>query len=344
MRKLYFLFAIALSLIVGSAYAQQPFEGYGYKVKVATMSNGKYNEFFDQDTIVQIGTVAINRLTGKIVSFVSYDTTYSEATLQPELVSRWMSPDPLAHEYFSYSPYNFVLNNPVNAIDPDGQKVIFVNGYWNRVLNYMGMAPGAPKEAYWNFFDRQFIGAARDFMGAGKNESNHFVDASSIAGFDTDGADRYALGRSYAEKHYDQLIEGMEEGEAFRIVGHSEGSAFAAGMAEYLNERWGLAHSPNHLVTDMLYLSPDEVEDFNAAPGIQNSNQLHYDNDPVASAKPLKGAQYTELKGKKMQYAHGGTVTKGALQKLQNLLTAFVNSGDVEKVETADGTTYRRKD
>lgn len=71
--------------------------------------------------IVQVGSVMLNRVTGRIVSFVTYDTVYSEATLDPQLVSRWLSPDPLADKYFDYSPYNYVFNNPINIIDPDGQ-------------------------------------------------------------------------------------------------------------------------------------------------------------------------------------------------------------------------------
>lgn len=49
------------------------------------------------------------------------ETIYSEATLRPEIVSRWMSPDPLSDEFPSWSPYNFVYNNPIIYIDPDGR-------------------------------------------------------------------------------------------------------------------------------------------------------------------------------------------------------------------------------
>jgi hypothetical protein len=112
-----------LTVVVASAFGQQPFENYGYKVKVATLSKGKYQEFFDQDTLVQIGSVVLNTVTGKLTHFVTFDTTYSEATLQPELISRWLSPDPLAEKYYQLSPYNFVANNPILYTDPDGREV-----------------------------------------------------------------------------------------------------------------------------------------------------------------------------------------------------------------------------
>ncbi len=129
------LFAI---LFTGTfLYGQQPFEEYGYKVKVATLSKGKYVEFFDQDTLVQVGSVMLNRLTGRLVYFVITDTAYSEATLKPELISRWISPDPLAAERYDFSPYNFVRNNPIIFTDPTGALDEYY-GIVNNTLVHLG--------------------------------------------------------------------------------------------------------------------------------------------------------------------------------------------------------------
>ncbi|WP_396156858.1 SpvB/TcaC N-terminal domain-containing protein [Flavobacterium sp.] len=46
-------------------------------------------------------------------------------------ISIWLSVDPLAEEYPNVSPYAYCLNNPINAIDPDGRRVYFVAGAGN---------------------------------------------------------------------------------------------------------------------------------------------------------------------------------------------------------------------
>lgn len=124
MKRLLLIFTILFCFTV--ANAQNPFEAYGYTPKIATLSNGKYNEFHDLDTIVQIGTVLFNTQSKQIVAFLQIDTLYSEATLQPDIVSMWLSPDPLSDEYPSTSPYMYCLGNPIVFVDPDGR---FVKGF-----------------------------------------------------------------------------------------------------------------------------------------------------------------------------------------------------------------------
>ncbi len=64
-----------------------------------------------------------NTKSKQIVAFVEKDTLYSEATLEPDIVSRWMSPDPLADHptQVGLTPYHFAGNNPVYWNDPDGR-------------------------------------------------------------------------------------------------------------------------------------------------------------------------------------------------------------------------------
>lgn len=109
-----------LFCILTASSQDNPFEKYGYTPTIATLSKGKYVEFFDRDTVVQIGRVIYNTKTKSIIGFVEYDTMRSEATLEPDLVSRWVSPDPLRHWAPGWSPYRFGFDNPVNYTDPTG--------------------------------------------------------------------------------------------------------------------------------------------------------------------------------------------------------------------------------
>ena len=43
-------------------------------------------------------------------------------------IMRFTTMDPMCEKYYHLSPYAYCGNNPVNAVDEEGKKTIFVNG------------------------------------------------------------------------------------------------------------------------------------------------------------------------------------------------------------------------
>ena len=117
MKRIITLLLFLLTLLTG--YAQNPFATYGYKPKMATLSNGRFNEFHDKDRIVEIGSVKFDTKTNKIVGLAELDTL--DTAMDVQTVSRFISIDPNAERYYSISPYAYCNNNPVNCVDPDGR-------------------------------------------------------------------------------------------------------------------------------------------------------------------------------------------------------------------------------
>lgn len=128
--------------------AQNPYKSIGKKAKVLTLSNGKYDEVTNYDTLQRVGSVIVNMRTRQIVQFIHTDTIYSEATLEPTIISRHWSIDPLANKYPSLSPYHAFGNNPILFIDPDGAEIHIYTGPDTKPIVYkpgMTVPPGSNK-------------------------------------------------------------------------------------------------------------------------------------------------------------------------------------------------------
>ncbi|MEM8524985.1 MAG: hypothetical protein AAGG68_10095 [Bacteroidota bacterium] len=98
----------------------QPYEELGIEVEVLTLSDGKYQEMIPNDTLVRMGSVLFNHITGEVASVVVEDTIHEEYGLKADVASRFLSRDPLARDFPFYTPYQFAGNMPIEAIDLEG--------------------------------------------------------------------------------------------------------------------------------------------------------------------------------------------------------------------------------
>jgi len=102
----------------------QPYEELGIEVEVLTLSDGKYQEMIPNDTLVRMGSVLFNHITGEVVSVVVEDTIYAEYGLKADVASRFLSRDPLARDFPWNSPYAFAENRVIDGLDLEGLEYV----------------------------------------------------------------------------------------------------------------------------------------------------------------------------------------------------------------------------
>ena len=77
---------------------------------------------FDEHSVSKMQPYLFN---GKELDYETGLYYYGARYYDPK-VSLWLNVDPLAEKYPTMSPYIYVANNPINAIDPDGRDIIGV--------------------------------------------------------------------------------------------------------------------------------------------------------------------------------------------------------------------------
>jgi hypothetical protein len=166
MRTAKLLPAIMLLLVSITASAQDynPFKSIGKKGKILTLSKGKYVEVFDYDTIQRIGTVLFNIRTKKIVKLLNAEETYKKFS-DNSSSSRWFSPDPMSEKFYSWSPYNFVYNNPIRYTDPDGTTP---GDFYDQQGNYLG-TDGVKDQKVYVVTNQKEVTAAQQTTKNGQN-------------------------------------------------------------------------------------------------------------------------------------------------------------------------------
>ena len=146
-------------------------------------------------------------------------------------ISRWLSVDPLQYKYPGLTPYNFVANSPLNAIDPDGKLIIFINGLWGAP---MGAGKGG-KVGYWGpgWVQRtqKAIGDKKDplYYDGSMGGTMHFEGKSSLY-----EKNRIAAGKAMGYKEAKAIIDKLDKDETIKFITNSMGAAFERGFSEGL--------------------------------------------------------------------------------------------------------------
>lgn len=120
------LYTVLFCATISISKAQNPFASIGKTTKpMLTLSNGRYEEHFENDSIRQVGSVMVNIKSEKIVAFV--DRKEQANKVHAQTTSRFLSIDPLARNFPFLTPYQYADNTPIQAIDLDGLESFKIN-------------------------------------------------------------------------------------------------------------------------------------------------------------------------------------------------------------------------
>ncbi|MCH8556151.1 MAG: hypothetical protein LAT76_13410, partial [Schleiferiaceae bacterium] len=159
----------------------------------------------------------------------------------PERLCRF-GMDPLAHKYPSMSSYVFTGNNPINAIDPDGRLIIFVNGLWGKGT---GASDGGTMKhwgAWWIKAAQNQIGDHRATFYDGSADWNYNKGGTSRLSWNFDHKNRRLAGYRKGRADVAGIVGGLERDadgnitESIKFVTSSMGTAFSRGMSDAITD------------------------------------------------------------------------------------------------------------
>ncbi len=241
------------------------------------------------------------------------------ARMYDNQIGRWHVLDNKSEIYYSLSPYHYAGNTPVNAIDLDGRLFIFANGFmvhqWEQSTEHPNsyreadMAPRFRKNPYSP--DRGFYqdgphnngkvfsyweGVNTAYMNEYKDKNAYYTNGS-FTPMSTANA-RFSEGQKAGADLIAKIDAGeitLATGETIKIVGHSQGAAYAAGIATALaNSKYG------GLMEFVDYLSPHQPGDFKH-PDKVKGRQFSTKSDEISSkgwkARLFGNSKYEKIDG-----------------------------------------------
>ena len=153
-------------------------------------------------------------------------------------IGRTPSRDPKAAMYTDISPYAYALNTPIQAKDPDGNVVIFVNGFW-------GTGTGASDGGTAKHWGQWWVDAAQKQIGDyqarfydGSSDWTGKVGGTSRISWNFDPRNRYKSGYMQGKRDAADIVNSLETDEhgniteSIKFVTSSMGAAYSRGMSQ----------------------------------------------------------------------------------------------------------------
>ena len=229
-----------------------------------------------------------------------------EARMYRAQLGRFSTPDKKAIDTPWLSPFAYCSCNPVNAIDPDGNVVIFINGMHN--------GSGGSSE-YWGGMDTFLLQEIRDnkviyYDGAcgGFNNTKQGIRCTTtpsapVVWFDSSETNlsvdyriNEGMKKGYGEAS--TIMKCLSNDETIKFVSHSMGAAytkgFIKGMQNYI-DKYNSSHPKStvdlsNIIEFELDLAPFQPQNQRAAKGIRTL-VIQHEYDAVAGFGDMPGSQ-----------------------------------------------------
>lgn len=248
---------------------------------------------------------------------------YRKTEPQQKGVQRFLRVDPLASKYPSISPYAYVANNPINAIDPDGRYIIFIGGL------RLGKGNADQQKSMGGFKIHK-----TDVYNYWSTSSNTFGREADIAGYYQEKYGDTNVGFTSGSSHWNSQAsqrrgEGMRKAELFhkmvqdgditlaadetiKVISHSQGGAHAAGYIEQLQSYTDADDNPLYNIEVAEYITPHQPTDITHPEGPLGIQYSH-PSDAVSSKAPWwmpnGGSEFGQING--VQHFFGRDIMGG---------------------------------
>jgi len=250
-------------------------------------------------------------------------------------IGRWHKTDNKAELYFATSPYVYALNQPINAVDPDGNLVIFINGmhtgdggkadYW-RQYRYEQVKSGEMTWGYNSYgvpmgtittyttkkietyaFDKAVMNQLGDYNA--KYKDGALGGLWGIGKGNLNPRWREMEGRVAGKNDAKEIIENLARDkngnitESIKIISHSMGGAYAKAYAQAI-----LDYAKKHKIEGVKIafeadFAPFQPWDQKAVqdPSMGTTFQFSHSNDMVAGNESMPGANKIDTNEDKNQ-------------------------------------------